>query len=129
MSEDMLGPDRIEGKPGGSGNSEMNEEAHRKMVEEGKAAAMMGYIPFMCFVPLVKMKDNPFALKHGKQGLLLFIIEIVAVIFLLPKIGDLLWGAVIVLCLAAAAAGAFFALQGQDWKVPFIGDWADKFKI
>jgi fumarate reductase subunit D len=129
MSEDTLGSDRIKEEPGGSGNAGMDEEARRKMVEEGKAAAMLGYIPFMCFVPLVKMKDNPFALKHGKQGLLLFIIEIVAVIFLLPKIGDLLWGAVIVLCLAAAAAGAFFALQGQDWKIPFIGHWADRFKI
>jgi uncharacterized membrane protein len=83
----------------------------------------------MCFVPLVKMKDNPFALRHGKQGLILFIIEIVAVIFLLPKISAVFWTAVIVLCLAAAVAGVFFALQGQEWKVPFIGDLADKFKI
>jgi fumarate reductase subunit D len=129
MSEDMFGSNQIEEEPGAAGHPEMDEEARRKMVEEGKAAAMLGYIPFMCFVPLVKMKDNPFALKHGKQGLLLFIIEMVAVIFLLPKIGDLLWGAVIVLCLAAAVAGVFFALQGQEWKVPFIGHWADKFKI
>jgi fumarate reductase subunit D len=129
MSEDMFGSNQIKEEPGAAGHPEMDEEARRKMVEEGKAAAMLGYIPFMCFVPLVKMKDNPFALKHGKQGLLLFIIEMVAVIFLLPKIGDLLWGAVIVLCLAAAVAGVFFALQGQEWKVPFIGHWADKFKI
>ena len=129
MPEDIFGSDQIKEEPGEAGRPEMDEEARRKMVEEGKAAAMLGYIPFMCFVPLVKMKDNPFALKHGKQGLLLFIIEMVAVIFLLPKIGDLLWGAVIVLCLAAAVAGVFFALQGQEWKVPFIGHWADKFKI
>lgn len=129
MPEDIFGSDQIKEEPGKAGQPEMDEEARRKMVEEGKAAAMLGYIPFMCFVPLVKMKDNPFALKHGKQGLLLFIIEMVAVIFLLPKVGDLLWGAVIVLCLAAAVAGVFFALQGQEWKVPFIGHWAEKFKI
>jgi fumarate reductase subunit D len=129
MSEDMFGSNQIKDPPGDAGQPQMDEEVRRKMIEEGKAAAMLGYIPFMCFVPLVKMKDNPFALKHGKQGLLLFIIEIIAVIFLLPKVGDLLWGAVIVLCLAAAAAGIFFATQGQEWKVPFIGDWADKFKI
>jgi len=129
MPEDMFGSNQIKDKPGDAGQPEMDEKARQKMIEEGKAAAMLGYIPFMCFVPLVKMKDNPFALKHGKQGLLLFLIEIVAVIFLLPKVGDLLWGAVIVLCLAAAAAGIFFATQGQEWKVPLVGDWADKFKI
>lgn len=127
MPEDIFGDREDEQKP--TVELEMDDETKKKMIEEGKAAAMLGYIPFMCFVPLVKMKDNPFALKHGKQGLILFIIEIVAVIFLLPKISDILWTAVIVLCLAAAVAGIFFALQGQEWKVPFIGDLADKFKI
>ena len=127
MSEPIFGDSEEEPKP--TPEHEMDEDERKKMIEEGKAAAMLGYIPFMCFVPLVKMKDNPFALRHGKQGLLLFIIEIVAVIFLLPKISAVFWTAVIVLCLAAAVAGVFFALQGQEWKVPFIGDLAEKFKI
>ena len=113
----------------GADEPETEEEKRQKMIEEGKGAAILGYIPFMCFIPLIKMKDNPFALKHGKQGLILFIIEIAAVIFLLPKIGDLIWSLVIVLCLACAVAGIFFALQGQEWKIPFIGDLADKFKV
>jgi fumarate reductase subunit D len=129
MPEDIFGSDRADEKSGGADKPQMDEDAQKKMIDEGKAAAMLGYIPFMCFVPLIKMKDNPFALKHGKQGLILFMVEIIAVIFLLPKISDILWGAVLVLCLAAAIAGIFFATQGQDWKVPFIGDWADKLKI
>ncbi len=129
MSEEFFGSEQTEEKSRDASQAETDEQARKKMIDEGKAAAMLGYIPFMCFVPLVKMKDNPFALKHGKQGLILFIIEILAVIFLLPKISDLLWSAVIVLCLAAAVAGIFFAIQGQEWKIPFIGDWADKLKI
>jgi uncharacterized membrane protein len=107
----------------------MDEEKRKDLIEEGKAAAILGYIPFMCFVPLVKMRENPFAVKHGKQGLILFVIEIIAAIFLLPEINFIFWGLVILLCLAAAAAGIFFALQGQDWKIPFIGDLADKIKL
>ena len=129
MPEDIFGDKEPDEKLEGDAQPETDQEAKKKMIEEGNAAAMLGYIPFMCFVPLVKMKDNPFALKHGKQGLILFIIEIIAVIFLLPKISDILWTAVIVLCLAAAVAGIFFALQGQEWKIPFIGDWAEKLKI
>ena len=129
MSEQIFGTGEEEKKRKDDTQPEMDEETKKKMIDEGKAAAILGYIPFMCFVPLVKMKDNPFALRHGKQGLVLFIIEIIAVIFLLPKISDLLWSLVIVLCLACAVAGIIFSLQGQDWKIPFIGDLANKLKI
>jgi fumarate reductase subunit D len=122
MAEQMFGA-------GETAKPETEEEKKGRMIEEGKGAAILGYIPFMCFVPLIKMRDNPFALKHGKQGLILFIIEIAAVIFLRPKISVLIWSMVIVLCLACAVAGIFFALQGQEWKIPFIGDFADKFKV
>ena len=129
MSEQILGTNEGAQKTKETTQPEMDEEARKRMVEEGKAAAILGYIPFMCFVPLVKMRDNPFAVRHGKQGLILFVIEIIAAIFLLPQINYLFWGLVIILCLASGAAGIYFALQGQDWKIPFIGDLADKMKI
>jgi fumarate reductase subunit D len=129
MSEQNLGPGEGEKKNKETTPLVTDEEKQRDMIEEGKAAAILGYIPFMCFVPLVKMRENPFAVRHGKQGLILFVIEIIAAIFLLPQINFIFWGLVIILCLAAAAAGIFFALQGQDWKIPFIGDLADKFKL
>ena len=129
MSEQIFGTGEEEKKRKDDTQPEMDEETKKKMIDEGKAAAILGYIPFMCFVPLVKMKDNPFALRHGKQGLVLFIIEIIAVIFLLPKISDLIWAMVLVLCLASAVAGIIFSLQGQDWKIPFIGNLANKLKI
>lgn len=98
-------------------------------LEEGKPAAILAYIPFMCFVPLIKMRDNKFAVEHGKQGLILFVIEIVALVFLIPKISDLFWGAIIIFCLIFALAGMLLALQGKKWRIPFIGDLADKIKI
>jgi len=98
-------------------------------IEEGKAAAILAYVPFMCFVPLVKMKHNRFAIQHGKQGLVLFLIEIIALIFLLPKISDLFWGFVIIASLTVAVTGILYAVQGRSCKIPFIGDLADKLKI
>ncbi len=98
-------------------------------IEEGKAAAILAYVPFMCFVPLIKMKQNRFALQHGKQGLILFFIEIIALIFLLPKISDLFWGFVIIASLAVAVTGILYAVQGREWKIPFVGDLADKLKL
>lgn len=110
-------------------SGETGKEDEQKKTEEGKAAAILGYIPFMCFVPLIKMKDNPFAVNHGKQGLILFVIEILAVLFLLPKISDFFWSAVIILCVILALVGILNAVQGKSFKIPYIGDWADKMRI
>lgn len=129
MSEQIFGAGEDTERTKEPAEPEIDKEKEKEMREEGKAAAILGYVPFMCFVPLIKMKDNPFAVKHGKQGLVLFVIEIIAVIFLLPKISDLFWGMVIVLCLASAVAGIYFAIQGKDWKIPFIGDLANKIRI
>ena len=112
-----------------SASTQTQSETLAQEIEEGKAAAILAYVPFMCFVPLVKMRQNQFALKHGKQGLILFLVEIVALIFLLPKISDLFWGFVIIACLALALAGILYAVQGREWKIPFLGDLADKFRI
>jgi len=117
-----------------SGNTEEQkttrpDQSQEKMIQEGKAAAILGYIPFMCFVPLIKMRDNPFALKHGKQGLILFALEILAIIFLFPKISQLFWGMILILCLVSAAAGIIYATQGREWKIPFIGELGDKLKL
>jgi uncharacterized membrane protein len=110
-------------------SEEQEKKDEQKMIEEGKAAAILGYIPFMCFVPLIKMKDNPFAVKHGKQGLLLFVIEILAVLFLLPKISDFFWSAVIILCAIFALVGILNAVQGKSFKIPYIGDLGEKIKV
>ena len=110
-------------------SEESFDDRGKKTIEEGKTAAILAYVPFLCFFALINKKDNPFALKHGKQGLLLFLIEIVAVVFLLPKISQLFWNAVLILCLVFVILGILYALQGKDWKIPYIGDWADKLNI
>lgn len=98
-------------------------------VDEGRSAAILAYIPFLCFVPLTKMRDNKFALHHGRQGLVLLMLEILAVLFLIPKISSYFWTLVIILCAGSAIAGILFAVQGKKYKLPYIGDIADKLKI
>jgi uncharacterized membrane protein len=108
------------------GAEKFDEQA---MIEEGRAAAILAYIPFLCFVPLIKMKENPFALHHGKQGLLLFIVEVVAVFFMFDVISDLFWGLVLILAAGTAVVGILYSLQGKEFTIPFLGKLADKLKI
>ena len=103
-----------------------DEEA---MIEEGKAAAILGYVPFLCFIPLIKMRDNPFAYRHGKQGLLLFFVEILAVFFMFDIISNLFWGMLLILSVGSAVFGILYAIQGKEFTIPFIGETANKIKI
>lgn len=103
-----------------------DEEA---MIEEGKAAAVLGYVPFLCFIPLIKMRDNPFAFRHGKQGLFLFFVEVLAVFFMFDIISNLFWGILLILSVGSAVAGILYSIQGKEFTIPFIGDTANKLKI
>ncbi|HLG94269.1 MAG TPA: hypothetical protein VI546_05480 [candidate division Zixibacteria bacterium] len=98
-------------------------------IEEGRAAALLAYVPFMCFVPLLKMRHNRFALHHGKQGLVLFMVEILALIFYIPFVSRHFWAFVLILALLASIYGLLQVLQGRDWKLPFLGDLAEKIRL
>ena len=98
-------------------------------IDEGRAAALLAYVPFMCFVPLLKMRHNAFAYRHGKQGLVLFLVEVLAAIFYIPFVSRHFWAFVFILALAGSIYGILQVLQGRDWKVPYLGDWADRIKL
>ncbi len=104
----------------------LNEE---EMIEEGRAAAILGYVPFLCFIPLIRMRHNKFAYKHGKQGLFLFFIEILAVFFMVDVISNLFWGVLLILAVLSAIFGIIYAIQGKEFTIPFIGETANKLKI
>lgn len=99
------------------------------MIEEGKAAAILGYVPFLCFVPLIKMRHNKFAFRHGKQGLVLLMIEILAIFFMFDIISNLFWGIMLILAIGSAIFGILYSLQGKEFTLPFIGQHIDRLKI
>ena len=127
----------INNTPGGagfSGNPDPDEFVRtyaneEEMIEEGKAAAILGYVPFLCFIPLIKMRHNKFAFRHGKQGLFLLFVEILAVFFMFDIISNLFWGILLILSIGSAVFGILYALQGKEFTIPFIGESADKIKI
>ena len=89
----------------------------------------MAYIPILCFVPLLNMRENKEAMFHARQGVLLFIIELIALLFLIDGISDLVFKGVLLLAIALSVVGVYFAFQGKNYKLPIIGDLADKSKF
>ncbi len=96
--------------------------------EEGRMAAIMSYIPLLCFIPLLNMSDNKEARLHARQGTLLFIIELFAAVFLVDGIAHFIFKAILIIAAAFSLLGIFFALQGRNYKLPFIGEFVDKTK-
>ena len=75
------------------------------------------------------MKENKEAHFHARQGVLLFLIEVIAVIFLIPGISGFVFKALLIVAVALSVVGIYFALQGKNYKLPIIGDLADKAKL
>ena len=90
-------------------------------IEEGKSLAVLAYIPILCFIPFIQGKaTNRFAYEHGKQGVLLFFFECIALL------GAFFWKAALFLAAVSALIGIIYVLQGKRWKLPVIGELAEK---
>ena len=75
------------------------------------------------------MKENKEARLHARQGVILFLIELVAVLFLVDGISDFVFKAILIVAIALSIVGIYFALQGKSFRLPIIGDLADKTKF
>ncbi len=109
-------------------DSESNEEnsGSNGDIQENKAIAILSYIGILCLVPLLAKKDSPFAQFHAKQGLVLFIVEIIGM-FLMP-----LFGLGVLINLAAlifSVIGIINVAGGKMSKLPIVGDLAEKFNL
>lgn len=117
--------------PGEPPANRANETPADNLSDEGRLAAILSYIPFLCFVPLVNInwKENEEARFHARQGIVLFVIEMLAVVMLVDDVAKFVFRILLVVAVALAAAGIYFALQGKRFRLPLISDIADKARL
>ena len=97
-------------------------------INEGKIFALLAYLSILCIIPLVFKKNNPFALYHGKQGLVIFIGQVtifVVSIIIGQGLSHLLWFVLGVFSLW----GVVEALRGNYVKMPLISGIAEKITL
>jgi fumarate reductase subunit D len=99
-----------------------------QQILEGKVFAILSYLSILCIIPLVLKKDNPFVLKHGKQGLILFlgqvavfILHIILGLWIL-RLGTFVLGVMSFLGLIAV-------LQGRDAELPVVSRLANSITL
>lgn len=99
-------------------------------VQEGKFFAAVGYLFVLCFVPLLLKKGNRFAQFHGKQGLVLFILELAASILkAIPALGDVVFTLAFVVLSILSLVGIVKVLMGEYWEMPVIQEVASKISL
>lgn len=99
-------------------------------IKEGKFFALIGYISVLCLVPLILKKDNKFAIFHGKQGLVLFILEVAAAILKsIPAIGELVFSLAFVVFGILSLIGIIKVLMNEYWQMPYVYEIAQKISI
>lgn len=96
-------------------------------IRDAKFFAAIGYFMFLCFVPLVLKKNNAFAQFHGKQALVLFIMEMAAgVLKAVPALGELVFTVAFVLFGILSLVGVMKVLMGERWEMPVISELASR---
>lgn len=100
----------------------MEETKKEAISQNDKIWAALGYVWVMSIVVLILRKEK-FIHNHAKQGLLIFVGE--CIIFV-PIIGMLIGWLIGLVAFICAFIGFFKAIQGEEWKVPFVGEWWDK---
>ena len=107
------------------------EKQEQEQIQEGKFFAAIAYLSVLCLVPLVFKRNNRFALFHGKQGLMLFIWEVGAlVVGFIPFFGNLVYALTVLFCFVFSAIGIIQAALGIYWRLPgMLGVWAQQLEV
>lgn len=92
-------------------------------IEKNKIYAVLAYINFLVLIPIFFAKESKFAKFHANQGLVLFILEIIAI----PVLGIIFkgWilGIISAICLVFVVMGIIYAIQGKAKELPVIGNF------
>lgn len=111
-------------------------------IASGRLLAAVAYIPALCFVGLYAAPGNRYVGFHARQGLLLFLTEIVAALAIalydaslgrIPVLGFLV-GALLKFILwfgllGATVYGMIKASNGEVARLPYLGDAVERIPI
>jgi uncharacterized membrane protein len=121
--------------------AELEQHKQSKEIAEGKAAddlknevtrgecflSAIGYISFLCILPLVMMKDSNYAQHHGKQALVLAIlIYFLDALHILPAKFQMIYVVAKYVIILLAIVMAF---GGRLFKIPVLFGISEKFSI
>ncbi len=105
----------------------MTNPQDEQEIREGKFFAVISYVSFLCIITLALKKNNKFALYHARQGLVLFVMEVVAFILsIIPFLGWLIGVFGYTLFLLVSIWGIIQAALGIYCRIPVVTEISEK---
>ena len=96
-------------------------------VTMNKGTAVLSYIWILCLVPLLGKRESEFAQFHAKQGLVIFVAEVVVfIVSIIPVLGLLLGMFGFIVFTVFSVWGIIEAWQGRIKRLPWVADFSDK---
>ena len=90
-------------------------------MENNKLMGILSYIGILVLIPIFAAKDDPFVRYHANQGLVNFIVALVAgVLTAIPVVG-IVAGLVGIVCFEFAIIGIINVINGKMQPLPLIG--------
>lgn len=110
--------------------SQEKEQKEEKIVKFGlRLWTLPAYVWVFAFVPYFLKRKSEYVQFHAKQGVVLFIVEIILVLISpIPIIGLIVSFFGFVFCAIFSIIGMFKGLAGKKWVMPIIGKFANKMK-
>ena len=103
------------------------KEFNKEDVLDGKMYAVLSYFSAFCIIPLILKKNNPFVLAHGRQGLVLFVAQVGAMV--LSIILPWAYRPLMFVLFGFSFWGMVTALRGQFVELPVIARIAEKITL
>jgi uncharacterized membrane protein len=83
--------------------------------------AILSYLGILCFVPLLRNKDDEFVHFHAKQGLIIWMWSVLAIFAIyLPGIGTWFFSFSTMAVVILSVIGVISASLNRAWKLPLI---------
>ncbi|MFH1401113.1 MAG: hypothetical protein ABIH41_06355 [Nanoarchaeota archaeon] len=109
--------------------------AHKTLTNDQMLTGILSYLSILVIIPLiiVKRRDD-FIRFHLQQGIVLFVAELIvfvalgALTVLIPflfVISNIMSAVFLIVSIIAIV----YAVQGEQWKIPWISDYAKKVKL
>ncbi|MBO7364777.1 MAG: hypothetical protein J6Z23_04005 [Lachnospiraceae bacterium] len=93
-------------------------------IEGNKLMGILAYLSWLVLIPFFVAKESEFARFHVNQGLLLAVVEIIAVIIgLIPFVGPIIAWLVNICCAILSIIGILNVVNGKAKELPIIGSY------
>jgi uncharacterized membrane protein len=87
----------------------------------------IAYLGVFCLIPLIIKSKNDFIRFHARQGLILFLAEIIfTLILIIPFFGWLISLLGWFVCGLVSITAIIKTLQGKSWKIPVLNKFSYK---